>query len=208
MTLTEALAAWVGTVTGAKVAAADFRVPRHEGQLSLGAFVRGGAEEAAERLAGALCPQVRAVQERNGWLLFWLSDRWFDRLIAWAKELDTKPADSYVENRMGILMRKGDAPCPEAEDVRRALWASYLAWRRGFWRAADERLVLTMTHGLTGAARIQLENRCGGAAAAILKLRGDGVKNESSHAQFVPLPRTGAAILQAPPVKPQERNED
>ena len=65
MTLTEALAAWVGTVTGAKVAAADFRVPRHEGQLSLGAFVRGGAEEAAARLAGALCPQVRAVQERN-----------------------------------------------------------------------------------------------------------------------------------------------
>ena len=181
MTLTEALAAWVGTVTGAKVAAADFRVPRHEGQLSLGAFVRGGAEEAAERLAGALCPQVRAVQERNGWLLFWLSNSWFDGLIAWAKELDTKPADSYVENRMGILMHKGDAPCPEAEDVRRALWASYLAWRRGFWRAADERLVLTMTHGALGIKRIALENRCGGAAAAIRKLRGDGVKNKFPH---------------------------
>ena len=181
MTLTEALAVWVGTVTGAKVVAADFRVPRHEGQLSLGAFVRGGAEEAAERLAGALCPQVRAVQERNGWLLFWLSDRWFDGLIAWAKELDTKPADSYVENRMGILMRKGDAPCPEAEDVRRALWASYLAWRRGFWRDADERLVLTMTHGALGMKRIALENRCGGAAAAIRKLRGDGVKNKFPH---------------------------
>ena len=74
---------------------------------------------------------------------------------------------------MAILARKGDAPCPESEDVRRALWAAYLAWRRGFWRAADERTVLTMTHALAGAERIALENRCGGAAAAILKFKGE-----------------------------------
>ncbi len=206
--LTEALAAWVEAVTGAEVRAADFRTPRHEGQLSLGTFVRGGAEEAAEKLTGALCPQVRAVREKNGWLLFWLSDAWFDGLIAWAKGLDTRPAGSYVENRMAVLARKGDAPCPDAEDVRRALWAAYLAYRRKVWRESDERLALTMTHGAKDMERINLENRCGGAAAAILKLRGDGVKNEVSHAQFVPLPRTGAAILQAKPAKLQERNED
>ena len=57
--------------------------------------------------------------------------------------------------------------------LRRALWAAYLAWRRGFWRAADERAVLTMTHALTGAERIALENHCGGAAAAIYKLKGE-----------------------------------
>ena len=56
MTLTEALAAWVGTVTGAKVAAADFRVPRHEGQLSLGAFVRAEFPEAAEKPAPEVAP--------------------------------------------------------------------------------------------------------------------------------------------------------
>ena len=171
-TLTRALAAWVEAVTGAEVKAADFRLPR-EGQLSVDTFVRGGAQEAAEKLAGALCPQVRAVRAKNGWLLFFLSDRWFDGLIAWAKGLDTRPAGTYLENRMAILARKGDVPCPDSEDVRRALWASYLAFRRGFWREADQRLVLTMTHALTGAERIALENRCGGAAAAIQKLRGE-----------------------------------
>ena len=57
--------------------------------------------------------------------------------------------------------------------MRRALWCAYLAWQRGFWREADERLVLTMTHHLTGMDRIELENRCGGAAAAILKFKGE-----------------------------------
>ena len=176
--LTEALAVWVQDLTGASVAPEDFRQPRAAGrlslgQLSLGSFATGGAEEAAHRLSAALCPQVRAVRERNGWLLFWLSDSWFNGLIEWAKALDTRPAGSYLENRMAMLARKGDAPCPEAEDVRRALWTSYIAYRRGFWREADERLVLTMTHGALGMARIALENRCGGAAAAILKLRGE-----------------------------------
>ena len=172
-TLTEALAAWVTAVTDADVKAAEFRVPRSEGQLSVGTFVQGGAQEVADKLNAAPCPQVRAVRAKNGWLLFFLSDRWFDGLIAWAKGLDTRPAGTYLENRMAILARKGDAPCPESEDVRRALWASYLAFRRGFWREADQRLVLTMTHALTGADRIALENRCGGAAAAIYKLKGE-----------------------------------
>ncbi len=158
-TLTEALAAWVTAVTGANVKAAEFRLPRSEGQLSVDTFVRGDAEAAAQKL--------------NAWLLFFLSDSWFDGLIAWARGLDTRPAGTYLENRMAILARKGDAPCPESEDVRRALWAAYLAYRRGFWRAADERTVLTMTHALAGAERIALENRCGGAAAAIYKLKGE-----------------------------------
>ena len=172
MTLTEALAAWVKAVTGAEVKTADFRLPR-EGQLSVGTFARGGAEAAAQKLNAAPCPQVREVRAKNGWLLFFLSDEWFDGLIAWARGLDTRPGGSYLENRMAILARKGDAPCPESEDVRRALWASYLAFRRGSWRAADQRLALTMTHALTGAERIALEDRCGGAAAAIQKLRGE-----------------------------------
>lgn len=173
--LTEALAAWVRAVTGATVGAGDFRLPRDEGQLSLGVFVTGGAAAAARKLSEALpaCPQVREVRERNGWLLFFLSNRWFDGLIEWAKALDTRPGGSYLENRMAMLMRRGDGPCPDAEPVRRALWAAYLAYRRGFWREADERLVLTMTHGPDGAARIALEDRCGGAAAAILKWKGN-----------------------------------
>ena len=170
--LTADLAAWVEACTGAPVAPEAFRLPREEGQLSLGTFVRGGAAEAARKLNGALCPQVREVRARNGWLLFFLSDAWFDGLITWARGLDTRPAGSYLENRMAMLARKGDGPCPEAEPVRRALWRAYLAYRRGFWREADERLVLTMTHGQTGMDRIALENCCGGAAAAILKLRG------------------------------------
>ena len=172
-TLTEALAAWVKAVTGADVKAAEFRVPRSEGQLSVGTFVQGRAQEAADKLNASLCPQVREVRAKNGWLLFFLSDSWFDGLIRWAQGLDTRPGGSYVENRMAILARKGDAPCPAAEGVRRALWRAYLAYRRGFWRAEDERAALTMTHGARGMDRIELENRCGGAAAAILKLRGN-----------------------------------
>ena len=173
--LTEALAAWVSAAAGTAVQASDFRLPRDEGQLSLGAFVQGGAKEAAAKLTEDLlaCPQVREVREKNGWLLFWLSNAWFDELMAWAWALDTRPGGSYVENRMGILMRKGDAPCPDAEPVRRALWTAFMAYRRGFWREADERAVLTMTHELTGMDRIALENRCGGAAAAIYKLKGE-----------------------------------
>ena len=143
--LTEALAAWVSAAAGTAVQASDFRLPRDEGQLSLGVFVQGGAKEAAAKLTEDLpaCPQVREVREKNGWLLFWLSNAWFDELMAWAWALDTRPGGSYVENRMAILARKGDAPCPESEDVRRALWAAYLAWRRGFWRAAVPNLFLT-----------------------------------------------------------------
>ena len=172
--LTEELAAWVRTVTGAPVAGSDFRLPREEGQLSLGAFVRGGAEEAVGQLAGALpaCPSVRAVKEKNGWLLFFLSDAWFDGLIRWARELDVRPGGSYLENRMSILARKGDGPCPDAEPVRRALWGAYLAHRRGVWREADERLILAMTHHLTGMDRVELENYCGGVAAAIIEFKG------------------------------------
>ena len=173
--LTGALAAWVSAVTGTAVRAEDFRLPREEGQLSLAAFVTGDAGAAARKLTDALdrCPQVREVREKNGWLLFFLSDGWFNGLIARARALDVRPTGSYVENRMALLARKGDAPCPEAEPVRRALWTAYLAYRRGFWRAADERQVLTMTHGITGSARIALEDRCGGVAAAILKLKGE-----------------------------------
>ena len=178
--LTEALAAWVSAVTGTAVRPGDFRLPRAAGrsslgQLSLGAFVTGGAEAAARQLTDALdqCSQVQAVREKNGWLLFFLSNEWFDELIAWAKALDTQPTGSYLENRTSMLMRKGDASCPDAEPVRQALWAAYLSYRRGNWRPADERLALTMTHGFSGAERIALENRCGGAAAAIWKLRGE-----------------------------------
>lgn len=174
MDLTGALAAWAQAVTGVPVTGEDFRLPRNEGQLSLGVFVTGDAQAAARQLRENLsaCPQVRAVEEKNGWLLFYLSDAWFDGLIRWARELDTRPAGSYVENRMAMLARRGEAPCPDEEPVRRALWAAFLAYRRGFWRAADERQVLTMTHHVTGAARIALEDRCGGVAAAIQNLRG------------------------------------
>ena len=177
--LTEALAAWVSDATGTAVQAGDFRLPQAVGrlslgQLSLGVFVQGDAGAAGQKLMEALpaCPQVREVREKNGWLLFWLSNEWFDGLIRWAMALDTRPTGSYVENRMGMLARRGMAPCPDAEPVRRALWASYMAYRRGSWRAADERLVLTMTHEAIGMDRIALEDRCGGAAAAIVKLRG------------------------------------
>ena len=180
LSLTKELAAYVSAATGTPVAQSDFRLPRGAGrlslgQLSLGVFVRGDARSAARKLMDDLsaCSSVQAVREKNGWLLFYLSDAWFDRLIAWAATLDTQPTGSYVENRMAILARKGMAPCPAAEDVRRALWAAYLAFRRGSWREADERLVLTMTHGVRDADRIALENRCGGAAAAISKLKGE-----------------------------------
>ena len=173
--LTGELAAWVSAATGTVVQAEDFRLPRNEGQLSLGVFATVGGTEAAKKLTDALsaCPQVREVREKNGWLLFWLSNEWFDALIQWAAALDARPTGSYVENRMGMLARKGMAPCPDAEPVRRALWASYLAYRRGIWREADERQVLTMTHEATGMDRIALEDRCGGVAAAIIKLKGD-----------------------------------
>ncbi len=46
-TLTEALAVWVKAVTGADVKAAEFRVPRSEGQLSVDTFGPGEKRLAA-----------------------------------------------------------------------------------------------------------------------------------------------------------------
>ena len=111
-TLTGSLAAWVEAGTGVPVAPESFRLPRAGGQLSLGAFVTGDAVAAAQKLTDALgdCPEVRAVRERNGWLLFWLSDEWFDGLIAWARALDTRPGGSYVENRMASSPARGMRP--------------------------------------------------------------------------------------------------
>ena len=119
--LTERLAAWVTAVTGAAVAPEDFRLPRREGQLSLGAFVQGDALGAARALTQALsrCPDVEAVLSEGGWLLFFLSDGWFEKpenldlnkLYLSERHLDVKgpnPEGAFLIDQMVGAIRTGD----------------------------------------------------------------------------------------------------
>lgn len=171
--VTEALAAFVEKVTGIPLAPEAFRLPREGGQLSV-PFVRHDAKGAAAALNGAkaACPFVKHVHEKGGWLIFCLSDAFFEELMAFAQALPLMPKGTYLENRMGILARKGTAPCPREERVQNALWRAYLCYRKGGWTAEAERQMLTMTHLPEGQKRLDLENRCGGVALAILHLKG------------------------------------
>ncbi len=174
-------AAFLAEAAGAPVAPARVK-PSAYAPLSCSAFVRDG-------MAGTLLPRIREglarctldgvpllgdVTERGGWLLLDFSDAWWERLCALAKALPMADGGGgYLENRLRMLVRHGDAPCPIDATVRRVLWLAWLAHDAGGFSAETGRAVLTMTHHLTGMQRVRLEHGCGGVAAAILHLKGD-----------------------------------
>ena len=177
------IAAWVSETVGRPVPAERI-CPSREAPLSCGAFVRGGAAEAAQRLTdgrAAFAPQgvlwLAEVRAQRGWLLFFFSDALWQTLQQTALALPAREnpdAGCYADARMRVLTRHGAAPCPDDGTVRGVLWDCWLCHDAG--RPFPPQLlrrIERMTHHQTGAARIALEHACGGAAGAILNLRGD-----------------------------------
>ncbi len=137
-------------------------------------FVRENAKEAASALharrgecALLSAPLLKSVREENGWLLFTLDSAAFDAYAAAIPD-GFSHGDAYLDRRMEMLLRHGDAPLPDCDAILCAVLAASYASARGKWTAEDERAVLTMTHGLSGMARVRAEHRAAHAAKLIL----------------------------------------
>ena len=137
-------------------------------------FLRADAAAVAETLTRHIsdctlldAPLVRRVWAENGWLLFSFDRAAFD---AFAQTLpDAFPhGDGYVDRRMELLNRHPDAPLPDCDAILTAVLCASFASQRGRWTQADERAVLTMTHGLHGMERVYAEHAAARAAKIIL----------------------------------------
>ena len=129
---------------------------------------------------------ISNIREKNGWLLIDLSDAFYARAceILREEELPQQREDeSYLQNRLRILMRQGRAPCPPDPIVQRALWLAIRCAHRGRLTPEAERAILTMSHHKSGRERIELERRLGGVAEAMLILF-SGIRDLESGNQF------------------------
>ena len=146
-------------------------------------FVRGGSGEAAAQLAARLsecrlfdAPLLQRVEVQNGWLLFTLTKDVFDTYALSLPPLLPGEAlrngrAAYVDYRMDMLLRHGDAPLPHCEPMLKAILTASAASARKRWTKDDERAVLTMTHGLPTEARLIAEQHGARAAKIILTER-------------------------------------
>ena len=116
-------------------------------------------------------PLLAAVHEKNGWLLFDLSDALYaaaaDRL---AEAADPIPADHgcYPLHRLRMLARYPSAGCPADAAVQTALLLCLAANEAptDANRARAEEALLSMAYHLPPAARTALLVRCGAVARA------------------------------------------
>lgn len=161
--------------------------PATGGRLGLSTFVRGDAPAAAKAL-NANCihclwedvPVLAGVEEKNGWLLLHFSPDFWEKLLKLGQSLPPASPKSYWGNRLHILCRKGDAPCPEEPRVLETLLLCFWAWgTERYPKNLPERL-LTPTHVSPPTARLELENQCGTVARALLGFMSPtgGVKSE------------------------------
>lgn len=167
---TETIADWTASALGTRI----FLRPSQRAMLASPDFVRADADAAAKTLLGrrADCrlfdaPLVSDVRAENGWLLFTLDRAAFD---AYARRLpdDFPHGGAYVDRRMELLLRHGDAPLADCPAILTAVLVASYASLRGRWTAEDERAVLGMTHGLRGMARVRAEQSAARAAKIIL----------------------------------------
>lgn len=170
----QALSAFIEAQTGVSPQEGDYKLSK-DGLLSCRSFVRRGSGEAAAKLKehtnSFLFQEIRpveGVEERNGWLLLTPSHAFYRWLTDYGCSLPALENESYLANRLKILARKGEAPCPAEPRVQRVLLEAF--W--GIKGAEADRRLLTMTHIDPPPARIAMENNCGSVARALLGLRG------------------------------------
>lgn len=176
--LLTALSDYVETATDARPPLSCFK-PATEGRLGLSAFIRGDAPTAAVALNQNCLhchwenvPVLEAVTEKNGWLLFSFSSEFWNALLRLGQTLPPASAETYWGNRLHILTRKGDAPCPVEPRVQEVLLLTFWAWGTGRYPKDLPQKLLTMTHVSPPAYRLTLENQCGAVAKALLGFMG------------------------------------
>lgn len=177
--LLEMLSDFVETTTGTRPAPSTFK-PATEGRLGLSAFVREDAPTAAVALQKdcAHCrwedvPILEAVEEKNGWLLLTFSQGFWDTLLELGQSLPPASPESYWGNRLHILSRKGDAPCPRDPQVQETLLLAFWAWGTERYPKSLLQKLLTLTHVSPPAYRLSLEAQCGSVAKALLGFMGE-----------------------------------
>ncbi len=166
---TEALCGWIQQHTGVLP---TLRVSRdaHVACSSFfgdAAFVANKLERVQNECTLLGAPLVERVSAQNGWLLLWLTAQSLDAYAA-ALPASFVHGDAYVDRRLAILLRHGDAPCPKDERVEAVVWRTVFAARDGAWTSDTEKAVLTVSHALDGQARIDLEHAMGGVARILL----------------------------------------
>lgn len=188
--LLQALAEYMEAATGTRPSLTAFK-PATEGRLGLSAFIRGDAPAAAETLNGALAknapsclwegiPILTHVKEKNGWLLLTFTPDFWEKLLELGQSLPPATLECYWGNRLHMLSRKGDAPCPTVPPVQETLLLTFWAWGTGRYPQSLPGRLLTLTYISPPAQRLALENQCGSLAKALLGFMGDAVKGAES----------------------------
>lgn len=175
------LADFTCTCTGVHPPLPTFK-PATEGRLGLSAFIREDAPAAAVALhknrsqccwEGASILEV--VEEKNGWLLFTFSPAFWEKLLVLGQSLSPASPETYWGNRMHMLARKGEAPCPRDPQVQETLLLAFWAWGTGRYPKNLPQKLLTLTRVSPPAYRLSLESQCGSVAKALLGFMGDAL---------------------------------
>lgn len=176
--LLKVLSDFAESTTGTRPAPFTFK-PATKGRLGLSAFIRGDAPAAAAALHEdcAQCrwedvPILEAAEEKNGWLLLTFSQGFWDTLLELGQALPPASPEIYWGNRLHILSRKGDAPCPRDPQVQETLLLAFWAWGTERYPKNLPQKLLTLTHVSPPTYRLFLESQCGSVARALLGFMG------------------------------------
>lgn len=180
--LRESIARGVSLALGREIGPERVRVPARGAEAGLAlwepadlaAWHARGETVTPSELFNAVCgaDAILSLREENGWLLFGLSDAFYDALIAWARELPLPKDDmgSLALNRMLVLKRHGGVGCPHAGSIRNALWLTACAYEGLTALSRAEEALLSMWDGIVPAERAEIMNGCGEMADAACRL--------------------------------------
>lgn len=154
------------------VTEADVRIPARHAAISV--YAPEAPLAAAEAFPTVLgVPMVRTVGRQNGWLLFTLTDKFYDACVREICGVLPKPPDdcgSFARNRMLALARQAGEGCPHNAHIRRALWL-WLGAAYGYVSKTEaERAFLRMLYPLPVRERMQARRSLGQMADACARL--------------------------------------
>lgn len=178
----DSLQNFVAKETGSFCPRADFCTAK-DAPLSCRHFVRGAAKEAAQKLQAKKedclwngIPLLQNIYEKNGWLLFDFTDRFFVVLCDCIRSNAPAPIGqaageyAFLANRLGMWVRQNKLPCPHDAKVQRALWLLFYDVQINKLHRETQQAILCMTQHLDGTARVELEHALGAVAQAMLCL--------------------------------------
>lgn len=172
------LADFTWACTGVRPPLSAFK-PARDGYLGLSTFVRLDASAAADALkkAAPAClwegvPVLEGVRAEHGWLIFDFSHPFFQKLLELGQSLPPASPSTYWGNRLHLLARKKEAPCPKEFTLRQTLFLAFWSWGTGRYSPALFQRLLTLTRISPPGARLALEKECGSAASALLGFMG------------------------------------